>query len=624
MHYPHYPMNPHLPPHYPYPMYPPPQFPNYPQYFGNSFANLSSQTTTTDGDFSDQSEASSRHHGRKYPFRKRAKRSQSVMVDRMQYPGQFYPFGPFPPGYGPGPWGAPFPMEAPPSPASSLRSLNRVGRTRRRKKLTSEDDDEEFSMSSSPMSRPKSSSSERPLPAQKSPSKPPKSTSSDEEESDEEDRRSGRNDRKDRTLRRNSNPRRLPSPVPKSPQVVHKKISKQKQQETLKHSEAESIQASISKMERGPSRESNRSRYSDAEDMATSPARMDRRSSRESNADPTEKDADVWIPSSSWQCKHCTFINPAGNRICQVCCKTATAEESTLVSSRPNSASASAGSRKQSLSSEKSCSSPEKRMEEEEDPGASKETQDMAVLNTALDEAEKEITRGLEELMKLKEDFKASKSDEKPTRSSPSKPPTIPEASSSKPVYKSSGKLRTSILDKIIPPNKQTTASTSTSTETQTGPSSKTDRIVEARRPSTSSTTSDAYNSPTAQSPQLERTDMGRNSKKGAISKSGARKEMSCQTQPDDLMDYYDRKNVEEEAYLGSARYGPRHGDRMDNAQSPISFMHDRGYGMMQRSHSRQSLFTGRMNDFGPMDYGFGARPMYRSVSRSSLTGDYP
>ncbi|CAL1281183.1 unnamed protein product [Larinioides sclopetarius] len=621
MHYPHYPMNPHLPPHYPYPMYPPPQFSNYPQYFGNSFANLSSQPTTTDGDFSDQSEASSRHHGRKYPFRKRAKRSQSVMVDRMQYPGQFYPFGPFPPGYGPGPWGAPFPMEAPPSPASSIRSLNRVGRTRRRKKLTSEDDDEEFSMSSSPMSRPKSSSSERPLPAQKTPSKPPKSTSSEEEESEEEDKRNGRNNRKDRTLRRNSDPRKLPSPIPKSPQVVHKKVSKHKHQETLKHSDAENIQASISKMERGPSRESNRSRYSDAEDMPSSPARMDRRSSRESNSDPTEKDVPAWTPSSSWQCKHCTFINPVGNRICQVCCKTATTEESTLVSSRPNSASA--GSRKQSLSSEKSCSSPEKRLEEE-DTGGSKETQDMAVLNTALDEAEKEITRGLEELMKLKEDFKANKSEERTTVSSPSKPPTIPEASSTKPVYKSSGKLRTSILDKIIPPNKQTTASTSTSTETQTGPSSKTDRIVEARRLSTSSTTSDAYNSPTAQSPQLERTDTGRNSQKGAISKSGARKEMSCQTQPDDLMDYYDRKNVDEEAFLGNARYGPRYGDRIDNVQSPTSFMYDRGYGMMQRSHSRQSLFTGRMNDFGPMDYGFGARPMYRSVSRSSLTGDYP
>ncbi|GFU14718.1 e3 ubiquitin-protein ligase RNF31 [Nephila pilipes] len=88
MHYPHYPMNPQLPPHYPYPMYPP-HYPNYPQYFGNSFANLSSQPTTTDGDASDQSEASSRHHsGRKYPFRKRAKRSQSVMIDRMAYPGK--------------------------------------------------------------------------------------------------------------------------------------------------------------------------------------------------------------------------------------------------------------------------------------------------------------------------------------------------------------------------------------------------------------------------------------------------------------------------------------------------------------------------------------------------------
>lgn len=70
--------------------------------------------------------------------------------------GQFFPFGAYP-GY---PWGAPMPMEAPPSPASSVRSLNRTGRARRRKKGTSEEDDEELSETSSPMSRPKSSSSD--------------------------------------------------------------------------------------------------------------------------------------------------------------------------------------------------------------------------------------------------------------------------------------------------------------------------------------------------------------------------------------------------------------------------------------------------------------------------------
>ncbi|GFT84294.1 e3 ubiquitin-protein ligase RNF31, partial [Nephila pilipes] len=618
MHYPHYPMNPQLPPHYPYPMYPP-HYPNYPQYFGNSFANLSSQPTTTDGDASDQSEASSRHHsGRKYPFRKRAKRSQSVMIDRMAYPGQFYPFGPFPPGYGPGPWGAPFPMEAPPSPASSIRSLNRVGRTRRRKKLTSEDDDEEFSMSSSPMSRPKSSSSERPLPAQKSASKANRSTSSEEEDSDTGNKRESSRNRKDRTLRRESDPRRLPSPVPKSPQITHKKTSKLKDRETLKHTNAEEIQASLSMMEGRSSRDSNRSRYSDAEEMPGSPAR---RSSRDSNIDQTEQDeaTSIWTPHSSWQCKHCTFINSAGNRICQVCCKTATAEETTLVTSRP----ASASSRKQSLeSSEKSSSSPEKRMEEDQD--ARRDHQDMEVLNSALDEAEKEISRGLEELMKLKEEYRPVKSKDNDPQPSTSKPPSIPEASSSKPVYKSTGKMRTSILDKIIPPNKKSTASTSTSTETQTGPNSKTDRILEARRPSTSSTTSDAYNSPTAQSPQLGRMEMASSRQNGVENKSGVRKDSSCQTQTDDLMDFYERKKAEEEAFLASNAFGYRYGDRMDTVNSPTQGMFDRGYGMMQRSHSRASLFTGRLNDFGPMDYGFGQRPMYRSVSRSSLTGDYP
>ncbi|GIY94332.1 RBR-type E3 ubiquitin transferase [Caerostris extrusa] len=117
----------------------------------------------------------------------------------------------------------------------------------------------------------------------------------------------------------------------------------------------------------------------------------------------------------------------------------------------------------------------------------------MEVLNSALDEAEKEISRGLEELMKLKEDFKASKSTEK-------------------------------VLRLHLHVNLQRY-------QKQTGPNSKTDRIIEARRPSTSSTTSDAYNSPTAQSPQLDRMNRRRSSPKGAISKSNVRKDMSCQTQ---------------------------------------------------------------------------------------------
>ncbi|GFY67434.1 e3 ubiquitin-protein ligase RNF31 [Trichonephila inaurata madagascariensis] len=226
--------------------------------------------------------------------------------------------------------------------------------------------------------------------------------------------------------------------------------------------------------------------------------------------------------------------------------------------------------------------------------------------------------------MKLKEEFTPVKPKEKEHQPSTSKPPSVPESSSSKPVYKSTGKMRTSILDKIIPPNKVSTASTSTSTETQTGPNLKSDRILEARRPSTSSTTSDAYNSPVAQSPQLERMEMSSNRQSGAISKSGIRKDSSCQTQTDDLMDFYERKKAEEEALLANSGFGYRYGDRMDMVNSPTQGMFDRGYGMMQRSHSRASLFTGRLNDFGPMDYGFGQRPMYRSVSRSSLTGDYP
>lgn len=88
----------------------------------------------------------------------------------------------------------------------------------------------------------------------------------------------------------------------------------------------------------------------------------------------------------SWECKHCTFINPNSNKICQVCCKTASPRTETPVSphSRPNSSAA--GNRKGSLGSEKECSSPEKASESE---ASRKDRQDIASLNSALDEAEK-------------------------------------------------------------------------------------------------------------------------------------------------------------------------------------------------------------------------------------------
>lgn len=32
------------------------------------------------------------------------------------------------------------------------------------------------------------------------------------------------------------------------------------------------------------------------------------------------------LPSTSWSCEHCTFVNDAGTRVCSVCCKTPTAK----------------------------------------------------------------------------------------------------------------------------------------------------------------------------------------------------------------------------------------------------------------------------------------------------------
>lgn len=228
--------------------------------------------------------------------------------------------------------------------------------------------------------------------------------------------------------------------------------------------------------------------------------------------------------------------------------------------------------------------------------------------------------------MKLKDDIDANASKEK-TNSSPENQTQAETQGNSKPVYKPTGRMRTSILDKLNLNRPQ--ASVSTSTETQTIQNNWTsDKIIEARRYSNSSTTStDAYNSPMAQSPELERGFLGNRQKRDS----------SCQTQQDSLTEYLEKKRAAEEAFLGRpiSNFGFGYGDRMDMVTSPVPSMYDRffgggyGGGMMQRSHSRASLFTGRVNDFAPMDYGgpgfgYGPTPMYRSVSRGSLTGDYP
>lgn len=36
------------------------------------------------------------------------------------------------------------------------------------------------------------------------------------------------------------------------------------------------------------------------------------------------------VPDDSWECEHCTFVNEAGTRVCQICCKTPTANAKIL------------------------------------------------------------------------------------------------------------------------------------------------------------------------------------------------------------------------------------------------------------------------------------------------------
>nr|CAH7713835.1 unnamed protein product [Callosobruchus chinensis] len=43
----------------------------------------------------------------------------------------------------------------------------------------------------------------------------------------------------------------------------------------------------------------------------------------------------VEVPSASWECEHCTFVNDAGTRVCQVCCKTPTANAKIVKTKAP-------------------------------------------------------------------------------------------------------------------------------------------------------------------------------------------------------------------------------------------------------------------------------------------------
>lgn len=48
--------------------------------------------------------------------------------------------------------------------------------------------------------------------------------------------------------------------------------------------------------------------------------------SKESEDKPEEIEAPVvtQVPDIEWECEHCTFVNPAGTRVCTICCKTPT------------------------------------------------------------------------------------------------------------------------------------------------------------------------------------------------------------------------------------------------------------------------------------------------------------
>lgn len=60
----------------------------------------------------------------------------------------------------------------------------------------------------------------------------------------------------------------------------------------------------------------------------------------EEDEEPVEKRKNTressTVPSNSWECEHCTFVNEAGTRVCSICCKTSTnAEQLKVVKNNP-------------------------------------------------------------------------------------------------------------------------------------------------------------------------------------------------------------------------------------------------------------------------------------------------
>ncbi|XP_023225612.1 uncharacterized protein LOC111626457 isoform X2 [Centruroides sculpturatus] len=95
-----------------------------------------------------------------------------------------------------------------------------------------------------------------------------------------------------------------------------------------------------------------------------------------------------WTPNESWSCEYCTYINPPGVRICTICCKTITVMGSTSKNVQEGDLLESEGAESAPLSNHADLAA----------------ESNVTQLTSALDEAEKEMNKELNELMKVKDE----------------------------------------------------------------------------------------------------------------------------------------------------------------------------------------------------------------------------
>nr|XP_023015110.1 titin isoform X1 [Leptinotarsa decemlineata] len=80
----------------------------------------------------------------------------------------------------------------------------------------------------------------------------------------------------------------------------------------------------IDRIERGSVVRSRQGSSSETDDELSESQKESDVINEESEYDNKAEPVEIEVPDADWECEHCTFVNEAGTRVCQVCCKTPT------------------------------------------------------------------------------------------------------------------------------------------------------------------------------------------------------------------------------------------------------------------------------------------------------------